>query len=423
MILNSISIIGIDGHTYEIAPLTKCLALRFSNRLLSIHNDIPYVYWKENDLLSAVEKGMVRDDISLSFIVFDSKKLPIGLLIAYRRHYSLRHPVESVYINRLSITKRYRNLTIGTQLVEIAANYYFQLFRSIQVVSVQTNYEERNGRVISFYKNMGFVPWGPVKYQNKLDILLLKFRMTGQSQYPGIGQSAFDSSIPELERSLPIVYLASSSKEKMRQYTFLLNSQGFGLRAFPQKLTMTEPQVEGSGLDSERALVELPLKQNARFFAKSSELPVLVDDTMLFIGYFNKNPNDMWLPGPDTKRWWAALGAEGVLRLLGNTQDRFAKYVCQIGLVSGPGNVTTFRYELNGRISFKLGSFAKISGHPFTDGKFFHRIFIPEGANIPLSEMEADEFILYDYRRKCLENAIHKILAEPHLNPIQEVLF
>jgi inosine/xanthosine triphosphate pyrophosphatase family protein len=134
----------------------------------------------------------------------------------------------------------------------------------------------------------------------------------------------------------------------------------------------------------------------------------MVEDTMLFIEHFNSDYNmNPILPGPDTKRWWMALKAEGLLRVLGTSSRRSAKYVCQIGVNYGPGQYEYFRHEQPGAIAGEIQiSQSAVTNFPFTNATFFHSIFIPDGSTNTIAEMDSNEFLIYDYRRECIAKAV-----------------
>jgi ribosomal protein S18 acetylase RimI-like enzyme len=168
-----IEIIGNDLATYKLCRLTKDVARANSQELLLIHNIIPYVHWETDDLLADISpKGLSYDNKwQLSFIVYDKSKI-VGLLIAYIRSSTDAHPINSIYIHRLAISSDHQGKGVGRQLLLNAIKYYAGRFSSISTYTVQTNDEEANDRVIKFYETVGFQRFMPVRYPEKLDILL-----------------------------------------------------------------------------------------------------------------------------------------------------------------------------------------------------------------------------------------------------------
>jgi inosine/xanthosine triphosphate pyrophosphatase family protein len=315
---------------------------------------------------------------------------------------------------------------VGTTLLSAALDIFFAAVPALLTVTVQTNDSHENHHVIRIYKQLGFKHCCWVKYHNKVDSLMELHRLQWAADreshrlsgginsealraYVRVGVislSNYDGKMPA-----PVVYLGSGSKEKREQYAMLFRQYGLLLRSLPTSISLPEPQIDGSGTAVESELVAFPLRASSRFIASSNSYPVVIDDTMLFVEAFNRSySNCRLLPGPDTKRWWAALGADGLLGLLGNSSRRSAHYVCQLGVHYAPGEYESFRYELPGRISYEARSTRDaIDQFPRSNATFFHVLFIPDGSERTLGEMEPEEFIRYDYRRHCLAKAAASI--------------
>jgi XTP/dITP diphosphohydrolase len=102
------------------------------------------------------------------------------------------------------------------------------------------------------------------------------------------------------------------------------------------------------------------------------DLPVLVEDSGLMV--------DAWggFPGALTKWLMSSVGNEGLLRMLGQDEDRSAKAVCVVALAEADGNLRTFRGEV-------LGSLAQ---SPRGSGGFgYDPIFVPAGSPHTYAEM------------------------------------
>lgn len=217
------------------------------------------------------------------------------------------------------------------------------------------------------------------------------------------------------------IHIATSSKLKLRQYDFLLGELGISVAAVQHVPTLFEPQVEGTSESSEAALVAEPLKTLSRFAARTDGYPLVVEDTMLFVDHFNRDVRA--LPGPDTKRWWLALGNGGLLELMGDTLGRGATYVCQLGVSTAPGSYEIFRVEVRGSIATgERTSRAARDNFPRTNAEYFHPVFVPLGSERTLGEMDADEFARFDYRRAVVEQA-SEFLIEAAVDPAQGQLF
>lgn len=226
--------------------------------------------------------------------------------------------------------------------------------------------------------------------------------------------SASGSARPDALR--PMVHLHTGSDEKRRQYRYLFAELGLELMPAPAGMPdKREPQIEDCGAAAEKLLVAKPLDDVAELVEREGLYPFVVEDTMLFIEHFNGNyANEKILPGADTKRWWRALGADGVLALMGDTETRSAQYVCQLAVLLGPGERRCFRAEVDGSIALRVDPPASHSDAPpgdFPRNTFFHSIFIPEGATATLAGMDQGTFLRHDYRRRCLAGAAAPILT------------
>ena len=408
------------GQTIEVARLTRRYAAQHADELLRLHNLIPYVKWAESDLLAAEsdEGAPFQGRWQLS-LVARARRQPIGLLVAYLREADARHPMESAYIHRLAVDAEWQRQGIGSGLIRTAATWYFSALPWLLSITSQTNDEIANRGVLEFYSRLGFRRTYPVRYPNKRDILLEIERATWpgtpppatSSRYPPIDirQTAFASRPPA---PAPLVYFGTSSQEKLIQYQHLMRCYGLRVRRLRPIVSLVEPQVEGHDERSEEALVAEPLKWFSRFAARAGSYPVVIEDTMLLIEHFNAAWSDRpILPGADTKRWWQALGVEGLLKLMSGSRRRRARYVCQLGVNTGPGEYRSFRTELEGRIALSAKTRPSVSdAFPLTNPTFFHQIFVPTGERRTLAELEPDEFAAFDYRRACVQR------AAPHLH-------
>lgn len=200
------------------------------------------------------------------------------------------------------------------------------------------------------------------------------------------------------------VFLSTGSPVKRGQYEFLFRAAGINANESSIRVTPPEPQVDGQGNRDEEILVRDPLKRLARFAAKSGSYPLILEDTMLFVEHFNteyeKKPI---LPGPDTKRWWTALGSSGLLNLMGSSTRRDATFVCQMGVLTKDGDYSVFRAERRGRIAYSERKPSNENRYfPYVIPHNFHTIFIPEGSEKTYSEMLPGEFRSHDYRADCV---------------------
>lgn len=432
---------GRDGRPYQIRGLTLTLAKRHAPALVAVHNRIPYQSADVDDFVSghSADGRVFVAKWRLSLAVF-FRGAPAGFLTAYLRDLDEKHPLQSVYIHRLAISEDHQRNQIGVQLVAFAVAHYFSCLPWLLTVTVQTNDEQRNEHVLDLYRRLGFSSAYRVSYPEKQDIL---FEVERRRHHPAgyVLQSWAPLRVPAAEATKlrpienlftsrfnigpPAVYFATGSPEKLQQYAYLARCHGIDLHRVRHLIQLSEPQVEDYSPAAEGELVAAPLKLFSRFAARGQLYPVMVEDTMLFIEEFNDSYDDQAiLPGADTKRWWRALGTSGILRLMRASTRRRARYVCQIGVNVAASRYEYFRSEINGVISVEERASAEaLSSFPFTNPTFFHRIFVPEGSDQTLAEMEAADFVQHDYRRRCFSLARHAIMAASSLTASQLDLF
>jgi inosine/xanthosine triphosphate pyrophosphatase family protein/ribosomal protein S18 acetylase RimI-like enzyme len=419
-----------SGDIIEVARLSHRYAAAHAERFLEIHNQIPYVNWDVDDLLAdcSADGRPYYGRWQLSLVALHGR-VPVGLLVAYLRQPDERHPTESVYIHRLAVAPEWQAGGVGTALMRAAVSWYFEELPWLLTVTSQTNDEPTNQYVLAFYDRLGFERTYCVLYPEKRDILLEleRSRVTAAADVTVSRQPVDLSGTPFSVRPrsrAPEVYFGTSSESKLAQYRDLMRCYGLTLRRLHPIVSLVEPQVDGDRREDERALVAEPLKWFSRFAALSGTYPIVIEDTMLLIEHFSRNWIDgALLPGPDTKRWWQALGAEGVLELMGQSTRRRARYICQLGVSTGPGFYRTFRAEIEGSIATAVRISPEVeAAFPLANGTYFHRIFIPDGAERTLGEMEPHEFVRHDYRRSCLAQAVELLHAGARQH-IQESLF
>lgn len=167
---------------------------------------------------------------------------------------------------------------------------------------------------------------------------------------------------------LTVLYFASSSLNKFKDYQFLLGRYA-DLRW--SRLTADEPMTLSLDIFIRRKI------EAARPFLP--HLPFLVEQTGLII--------DAWrsLPGVLTGLFIDALGNEGICRMLewlSDESDRTATAITDLGYCSPDGRVEIYRGELNGHIAMS----------PKGDKGFgWDPIFIPEGQEESLAEMSMEK--------------------------------
>lgn len=404
-----------DNLKCYMTDFSRTSAIKYSESILSIHNLIPYVEWTKDDLLADQDSTRYFfNKWNLSALIFiQGEDNPIGFIISFLRLSKDQHPLDSIYIHRFAIAERYQNHGIGKKALFEYTQTIFKKIPWLLNITLQTNDENRNKNQIKLYASIGFKKLLRVLYPEKIDLLLLLSR-PDTTISNSINFRTFHS--PNIKHprvsncdSVLSLHMATSSDLKFQQFRFLFKMFNINLKQISPPIELIEPQVPEPGKEAEQILVSHPLKVFSRFISNDKYLPLIIEDTMLFIEYFNKNfdltPD---LPGHDVKRWWRQFGNEGVLALMSNTSKRRALYVSQIGLYDGKGQYIYARGETKGIISYSImQSRNPRKDFPKTFPYHFHSIFIPLGSYKTLSIMDPLEFSQFDYRRKCVENLIN----------------
>ncbi|MBS7614861.1 XTP/dITP diphosphatase [Candidatus Bathyarchaeota archaeon] len=134
--------------------------------------------------------------------------------------------------------------------------------------------------------------------------------------------------------------------------------------------------------------VENVAKTSAKEAAKTSGLPIIVEDAGLFIEALNG------FPGPYSKFVYNTIGLKGVLRLLGNEQKRAAYFKSVVAFCDSEGTVETFSGIVEGIIANKIRG---------TSGFGFDPIFEPKGKlGKTFGEMSIEEKSSISHRSQAL---------------------
>lgn len=205
------------------------------------------------------------------------------------------------------------------------------------------------------------------------------------------------------------VYFATTSDIKRKQYESIFAD--LGVRLYPSSAIVhahVEPQYDERL--SEEHFVSHPLRLAARFVERTGHTPYLIEDTMLIVNAFSKDPSGPGgLPGADTKNWWRNLGSAGLLSLMKGNTDRSARFICQIGAYLGQGKYCFAQAEVKGSISNRVKTRPVARrDFPRSNPHFFHEVFVPSGSGRTFGEMAGTQFVEFDYRRVCAR----RILAE-----------
>lgn len=403
-----------SGERITIDFLSPYICYDYQIEILELINSIPKIKWGIKDLLT--DKDYYGDKWKYSFAIYNSSGEIIGVLISYFRIADEKHILDSLYIHKLSIREDYKNNGIGSKALQFVIQHVFKLMKWLLNITVQTNDCLENSKVLHFYEKNGFIRLYNVFYTDKVDILMLYKRpeelnsinceqlyCPQQLKYYHPRLCHIVGALPAIMQ-LPEIYFSSTNYHKKNHVKFILQNYNIHVSFVSQPFPLTEPQIERADPEEELNLVRFPLKFISRFI---NNTPYVVEDSMLFIEFFNRNNKKWELPGADTKRWWKQLEAEGLLSILGNTKKRKAKFVSQTGAYTQANEYYFGRGELSGSIADSIPSCinSSIGTYPY----FFHQVFIPDGATKTLSEMNAFEFSQYDYMRLSFRNLIEQL--------------
>ena len=409
----SYSFINDKAGKITVKHLTFEFCQKHCDRILKIVNIIPHIFWTSDDLFSQ-DEDFYRNKWNYSYVILDRKNKIIGVLISYFRISDEKHIFDSLYLHRFAIAPEFQNMGIGKEVLRYFITTSYQSIPWLLNISVQTNDSPDNEYVIKFYNNLGFRKMYRIPYPNKVDWLMLieKHNIEKMSK---INQSSLKLRHPRLSMLCvnypeidicPIIYFSSTNEKKKEIVKFIFHNYNINVNFTKAPIELVEPQVESPDIEEERKLVSIPLK-NASRFLNSNVIPYVIEDTMLFIEYFNRNNTAWELPGLDTKRWLRQLGLSGLLDIMGNTKKRKAKFVSQTGAYIKASTYCYGRGEITGSIAEQIPEINEVQygTYPY----FFHLIFIPDGSDKTLAEMDMHEYSKYDYMRKSIIQLIQEM--------------
>lgn len=410
-----------DVGIFKLCKLSDEFCYEHSNELLFLINIIPHIRWTNNELMSH-GNDFYGNKWNYSYVVKNARDKIIGVIIAYFRIADSKHIFDSLYLHKFVIAPQYQNRGVGTAVLEFFIHKSFEEIPWLLNISVQTNDCALNKHVIQFYRHAGFKDMYNIEYPDKIDILMLLERKDYVLQkalrtdygrinlkHPRINTYINNHN---LENVLPVIYFSSGNEKKREMIEFIFHNYNIDVIFVKPPIELTEPQVESPELEAERKLVSLPLKAVSRFI---TTVPYIIEDTMLFIEFFNRYGDQWELPGLDTKRWLRQLGLDGILEILGDTSKRKAKFVSQTGAYVKANKYFFGRGEVCGSITNQKAEIVnpQYGTYPY----FFHLIFVPDGADKTLAEMDMHEYAQYDYMRKSVIQLVTSLSAEPFSRP------
>lgn len=130
------------------------------------------------------------------------------------------------------------------------------------------------------------------------------------------------------------IIFVTSNESKLREAREIL-----GVELESVSLDLPEPQaLDVAEVAAQKALA-------ARAALHDPPRPVLVEDSGIVFGAWNG------LPGALTKWYLAAVGNEGLLRMLAAERDRSARAVCAVAVAWPGGEARTFVGEVEGEVA------------------------------------------------------------------------
>ncbi len=207
------------------------------------------------------------------------------------------------------------------------------------------------------------------------------------------GKSKFDYFCISNEFIIMIIVFASNNEHKVKEIRSILGNS-FSLLSLndiniKDEIPEDEPLLEGNALSK------------ARYIFKATGMNVFADDTGLEIEFLNG------LPGVHSARFAgenkdSSANIEKVLRLLGNSENRKARFRTVIALIYDKKEYL-FEGFVNGTI---------ISERRGSGGFGYDPIFIPEGKKNTFAEMELHEKNEVSHRARAFEK--FRIFLDQH---------
>lgn len=160
--------------------VTKAYAAQHYQRILTLHNQIPYCSWEKNQLLAERDpQRQFEEKWNLSFAA-ESGGCIVGICFSFiDREYNLSgRKVPVHYIHRICVDERCRRRGIGSKLMESSISASDELGNESLLVVVQTPVMGENGlpngsTVIRFYHSLSFRQVSRKEYHNRTDAVLL----------------------------------------------------------------------------------------------------------------------------------------------------------------------------------------------------------------------------------------------------------
>lgn len=115
------------------------------------------------------------------------------------------------------------------------------------------------------------------------------------------------------------------------------------------------------------------------------EKPFVIEDAGLFIKSLK------WFPGPFSNYVFKTLGCQGILKLMRDIRDRYAKFISIVGYADEK-HIVLFEGMIEGKIAYETRG---------SKGFGFDPIFIPKGSSRTFAEMDIEEKNMFSHRAKA----------------------
>ena len=177
-----------------------------------------------------------------------------------------------------------------------------------------------------------------------------------------------------------VIFFATNNIHKFKEAREILNQYKIAVGMLRVKTV----EIQSESLEE--------IAQNSALYAfEKCGLPIIVEDAGLFVDALNG------FPGPYSSYVYKTIGNEGLLKLMGNVEDRRAKF---------QSVVAYFSEELKSPICFKgeiLGEIT-VNVQKGNSGFGFDPIFKPADSDKTFSEMPTSEKNKLSHRAKALKS-------------------
>ena len=168
------------GEMFIVDQLSKELAIKHGEILVSIHNEIPFQNWTVQDLLSEDDnQRSYFGKWEISTIIFNKLYSPIGLCIGFELQPDMKDFfVPGIYMHRLALLESYRRKYIGAiSHAETLSRVFSRGLRHLKCndpmrIYGQTNNTTENQYIIDFHLDAGFNPSGIKRYHDREDLIM-----------------------------------------------------------------------------------------------------------------------------------------------------------------------------------------------------------------------------------------------------------